>query len=133
MAGVNDFTELIAWQLANELRVRALELSTRPSVAGHPRYHSRLTGAAPLPPRHIAEGFARERSPEFARRVKIAKASEHDLLTLFGEARQRGFLSASECHEYRVPRASRDHRGQRADSLSGEQPWPPAVSASSAI
>ena len=100
MAGVNDFTELIAWQLANELRVRALELSTRPSVAGHARYHSRLTGAAALPPRHIAEGFARERSPEFARRVKIAKASEHELLTLFGEARQRGFLSASECREY---------------------------------
>jgi four helix bundle protein len=100
MAGVNDFTELIAWQLANELRVRALELSRRPSVAGHRRYHSRLTGTAALPPHHIAEGFARERSPEFARRVRIAKASEHELLTLFGEAHVHGFLSANECREY---------------------------------
>ena len=100
MAGVKDFTELIAWQLANELRTRALELSRRPDVAGHRRYRSRLTDAAASPPQHIAEGFGRFPHHEFAQQVRIAKASEHELLTLFNEARRRGFLSATESREY---------------------------------
>ena len=100
MAGVKDFTELIAWQLANELRARALELSRRPDVAGHRRYRSQLTDAAVSPPQRIAEGFGRYRRHEFAHQVRMAKASEHELLTLFNEARRRGFLSATESREY---------------------------------
>jgi four helix bundle protein len=100
MAGVNDFTELIAWQLANELQTRALELSERPSVLDHRRYRSRLTNAAASGPRQIADGFGRFKPQEFAHLVRAAKASECQVLDLFGEARRRGFLNDKESREY---------------------------------
>jgi four helix bundle protein len=100
MAGVNDFTELIAWQLANELQTRALELSERPSVLDHRRYRSRLTNAAASGPRQIADGFGRFKPHEFAHLVRAAKASECQVLDLFGEARRRGFLNEKESGEY---------------------------------
>ena len=100
MAAVKDVTELVAWQLANELWTHALELANRPPVAPHRRYRNQLIDAASAGPRHIAEGFGGFGPKEFADLVRVAKASEHELLELFGEARRRGFLNEKECGEY---------------------------------
>lgn len=107
MAGVKDFQELVAWQLANELRVLAVALSQRSGVAKHRRYCEQLTDAASSGARNIAEGFGRFKHQEFAQLVRVAKGSENELLDLFVEARQRGFLNDKELaeHEFLTRRA----------------------------
>jgi four helix bundle protein len=100
MAAVGDVKELLAWQLANELRGMALLLTEKPHVAQHRRYCKQLAHAAASGPRHIAEGFARDQHQEFAQLVRQAQASEGKLLALFAEAKRRGFLDERECGEY---------------------------------
>jgi four helix bundle protein len=96
MAGVRDFRELRAWQLANQLRVQAHVLVQRPGVAQHRKYCEQLTDAASSAARNIAEGFGRFRHREFAQLVRVAKGSEHEVLDLLLEAKQRGFTSEHE-------------------------------------
>ena len=99
MAAVQDVKELVAWQLADELRIRSLEFATRPGVREHVRYRDRLADAAALGPHLIAEGFERVEPKEFARRVRAARTAEQTLLALFGEGRRRGLLTERECGE----------------------------------
>ena len=100
MAAVQDVRELVAWQLADELRVRSLELATRPGVRQHRRYCERLLDAAAAGPRHIAEGFNRVEPKEFAQRVRVARAAEQTMLDLLGEGRRRRLLADHEWTEY---------------------------------
>ena len=93
---MRNFTDLVAWQLANELRGRAIEVSERPRVAANRRFRDQLADAASSAPRNIAEGYARFRPREFAQFVRIAKASECEVLDLFFEARQRSYINDRE-------------------------------------
>jgi four helix bundle protein len=105
--GVRDFKELVAWRLADELRVVVIEFCKRPMVVRQLRYRDQLTDAASSAPRNIAEGFGRFRHREFAQMVRIAKGSEHEVLDLLTEARHRGFLTSEEfdAHERLARRA----------------------------
>ncbi len=96
MSGARDFKELVAWQLADYLRLAILDLCRQPAVARHRRFCDQVTDAASSAARNIAEGFGRFRHREFAHLVRIAKASENEVLDLLTEARQRGFLSREE-------------------------------------
>ena len=100
MAGVGDFKELRAWQLASDLRARANALAQRPRVAKHRKYCDQLTDAASSAARNIAEGFGRCRHQEFAQLVRVAKGSQHEVLDLLIEARQRGFIDHREFGEH---------------------------------
>jgi hypothetical protein len=100
MAAVQDVKELLAWQLADELQIRSLELATRPGVREHRRYRERLLDAAAAGPRHIAEGFDRFEPNEFAQRVRAARAAELTILDLLSEGRRRRLLADHEWSEY---------------------------------
>lgn len=55
-----------------------------------------LREAARSGPRNIAEGFARYKHPDFARFVRIAKASEVELINHLQEAHESNYLTAGE-------------------------------------
>jgi four helix bundle protein len=54
-----DFTELIAWQLAQDLKVLVFTLVERPQIARDGDFVGQITDAARSGPRNIAEGFGR--------------------------------------------------------------------------
>ncbi|MDP1570646.1 MAG: four helix bundle protein [Vicinamibacterales bacterium] len=107
MAGVSRFEDLGAWQLANELKKRAYELCQRPLVARDFGFRNQLQDAAASGPRNIAEGFGRFRHADFARFVRIARASEQEVLNHFRDAVDRGYLTAEELPEF-------EHAARRA-------------------
>jgi four helix bundle protein len=96
MDGVFRFQDLIAWQLAIELKELAHGYAQRPAIQRDFKFHGQLVDAAASAPRNIAEGFGRVYHPEFARFAIIAKASEHEVLNHFIDAHQRRYLTDME-------------------------------------
>ncbi len=96
MKGVWRFQDLVAWQLAFQLKALADSLCARPDVRRDFKFHSQLSDAAASGPRNIAEGFGRHYHPEFARFARIAKASELEVLNHFTDARSKGYLTAAD-------------------------------------
>ena len=94
--GFRRFEEIVAWQLADKLCAQVWEISQRPSFGRDERLRSQLIDAGRSGPRNIAEGFARWNHRDFARFVRIGKASEAELLNHFKEARRSGHISAKE-------------------------------------
>ncbi len=69
------FTELVCWQLSNELKARVYDLIARPRVARDFKFCDQIRESARSAPANIAEGFGKFDPPEFARYLKIAKGS----------------------------------------------------------
>ena len=107
MHGVYRFEDLVAWKLAHELKLLAYRLCERPRVARDYKFHTQLQDAAASAPRNSAEGFARVTHPDFARFVRIARASESEVLNHFRDAVDRGYLAADElpAHEHAARKA----------------------------
>ncbi len=99
MASVRRFQDLVAWQLARDLKLLAYDLCRRPGVQRNFTLHDQLKDAARSAPRNIAEGFGRFKHADFAR-VRIAKASEAELLNHFLDARDSGHLEEQELQKY---------------------------------
>ena len=102
VAGLHDFREFAAWQRAEELRVHVQEFLLRPGLRARFRRADQLDDAAAAAPRNIAEGFGRFKPRQFAQFVRIAKGSETEVLNILAEARQSGFLSATDFEMYEV-------------------------------
>ncbi len=96
MAGFRDFREIVAWQMARELKLLADQLLSRPAAAQDFKFRDQLSDAARSGPRNIAEGFARFKHKEFAQFARIAKGSEAEVLNHFIDATDRGYLSPEE-------------------------------------
>ncbi len=90
------FVDLIAWQLARELKLAVYDLIKRPVVASDGDFVRQISDAAASGPRNIAEGFARFNRREFAQFLKIAIASEEEVRNHFIDAFDRGYISAAE-------------------------------------
>jgi hypothetical protein len=58
--GANDFTELIAWQRADELERFALEMIKRPALAVDETFCEQTSDCASSGPRKIAEGHGKQ-------------------------------------------------------------------------
>jgi four helix bundle protein len=96
VAGFKDFREIAAWQLAHELKLVADALLAKPGVRRLFKYCDQLSDSARSGPRNIAEGFARYRHKEFAHFVRIAKASEAEVLNHFIDAHDLRLMSDDE-------------------------------------
>jgi four helix bundle protein len=107
MHGINDFRELVAWQLAHQLKLLAHALCERPAVKARFRFRDQLSDAAESAPSNIAEAFGRYYHPEGAQFARIAKASEVEVLNHFIHAHDKGWLSDEEFrrHEHAVKKA----------------------------
>ena len=93
MPGFKSFKEFGAWQLAYQLRRAVRPLCRRTLEARDFKLHEQIRDAARSATRNIAEGFGRFSHADFANFVRIAKASEVELLDHFNEAFDSGYLN----------------------------------------
>ena len=88
-----DFTELVCWQLAHELSIFILDVTSRPAAKPNRRFCEQADDAASSATRNIAEGFGRYDHKEFAQFVKIALGSLNETRNNIIEAFDRGYIS----------------------------------------
>ena len=91
-----DFTELIAWQRADDLERFALDMIKRPLLARDQTFCKQTSDAAASAPRNIAEGHGRFAPAQFANFLRIAIASEQETRNQIIKAWQRGAITDSE-------------------------------------
>jgi four helix bundle protein len=96
MKKVCRLQDLVAWQLAVELRRLTHRYCEKPAIKRDFRFHDNLADAASSAPRNIAEGYGRKYHREFARFAIIARASEQEVLECLAEARDRGYIDTIE-------------------------------------
>ena len=71
---VRRYQDLVAWQLADELKRKVYELVDNSSARNDFKFRDQIRDSASSAPTNIAEGFGYYRHPEFARHVRIAKS-----------------------------------------------------------
>ena len=98
MSGWTSVNEIVAYQLAIELRDKVLALIDNGTIPHNFKYRDQLTAAARSVPANIAEGFERYKHGQFGYHAGVAKGSLGELETHLGEARTRNLIS-KECHE----------------------------------
>jgi four helix bundle protein len=96
MAGFRDFREIAAWQLAHQLKLRVDLFLLSPDFRRHYRFTEQLSDAVRSGPRNIAEGFGRYRHREFAQFVRVAKASEVEVLNHLIDAQDQRLITTDE-------------------------------------
>jgi four helix bundle protein len=96
MAGFKDFREIVAWQLAHQLRVRIDVFLCCPDFRRHFKCCEQLRGAARSAPQNIAEGHGRLKHREFAHFVRIAKGSEAKVLNHLMDAHDQRLITTDE-------------------------------------
>jgi four helix bundle protein len=92
----HDVTEIAAWQLAHRLNLRVDLFLLSPDFKRHYRRADQLSDAVRSGPRNIAEGFGRYHHREFAHFVRIAKASEAEVLNHLIDAQDQRLITADE-------------------------------------
>jgi four helix bundle protein len=93
MAGARDFTELQAWQLADQVRVEIDRITGTSAFRRHPKLREQLLDAADSACSNTAEGFARFKPKDFARFVRISRGSLSEILDRLISARRRGLIN----------------------------------------
>lgn len=91
-----DFTELIAWQLADELEQFVQEMIKRPVLARDKTFCEQASDAAASAPRNIAEGHGRFAPAQFANFLRITIGSEQETRNQIIKAWKRGGITDSE-------------------------------------
>jgi four helix bundle protein len=95
MAGATRHEELIAWQLADQIRIRVLDITKRDGFAKDLKLRSQTEDAANSVCRNIAEGFSCKHV-EFARFLKISRRSLNELRDAFRGAQLKQYVTASD-------------------------------------
>jgi four helix bundle protein len=96
MKGVHRFQDLVAWQLADQLRVIVIAYLSNPSLKRDFKLHAQLSDAASSAPKNIAEGFGRKSHRDFVRFCYISRGSEEEIIDSLVEARQKGYITDAE-------------------------------------
>jgi four helix bundle protein len=96
MAGARHYSELVAWQLADELRQLVFALTNRPGFARDLKAAGQTDDAVNSICRNIAEGFGCESHKEFARYLEIARRSLNELLDELRGAELKGYVSTAD-------------------------------------
>ena len=96
MTAFHDYREIVAWQLAHQLTLRIDLYLLSPDFRRHYRFSDQLSDAVRSGPRNIAEGFGRYRHREFAHFVRVAKASEAEVLNHLIDAQDERLITADE-------------------------------------
>jgi four helix bundle protein len=91
--GVRRYQDLVAWQLADELKKKVYELVDNSPACNDRRFCDQIKDSAASAPSNISEGFAYYRHGEFARHVRIAKASETETHNHLGDGVDRRYWS----------------------------------------
>lgn len=94
-----DFTELICWQLATELKAGVHNMIARPAVAKDLNFCDQIRQSARSAPANIAEGFGRYDPPEFRRYLGIAVGSLKETQNHLRDALGLRYINLEECRE----------------------------------
>ena len=95
MGGATRHEELIAWQLADQIRIHVLDLTKHDGFAKDLKLRSQTEDAANSVCRNIAEGFSCKHI-EFARFLKISRRSLNELRDAFRGAQLKQYVTASD-------------------------------------
>jgi four helix bundle protein len=79
MAGARHFSQLVAWQLADALRVEILKLTQGTACASDWKFRQQLEDAIDSVCRNIAEGFGADTHGQFAWFLRIARRSLNEV------------------------------------------------------
>src|SRR3954454_12595372 len=96
--GVTDFGDLVAWQLADELRREVIAFTEQGAVPHDFKFCSQIRDASSSACRNTSEGFGRFRPSENARFLEYAHASLSQVQDGLIEARQKKFIT-DELHD----------------------------------
>lgn len=92
-AVARHFTEMVVWQLADEVRQQTFGLTARPAFKSDLKLHSQTEEAAHSVCRNIAEGFGCTTHREMARFVVIARRSLNELQDALIGASQKRYIT----------------------------------------
>jgi four helix bundle protein len=97
MAGFKTFEEIIAWQLAHELKVRVDQFLGRAEFKRKFKFVDQLSDAVRSAPRNIAEGHMRGfKHKEFAQFLRIARGSLGEVLNHLLDAYEQTLITEDE-------------------------------------
>ena len=102
MSGARHFSELVIWQLGDELRRRTFAFTSRPRFVRDVKLHAQTEDAVNSLCRNIAEGFGADTHREFARFVRIARRSLNELQDAFTAAGEKGYVTDEDLREPRL-------------------------------
>lgn len=94
--GAHHHTELIVWQLADQLRTRIYPLTNCVPFARDFKLREQTEDAVGSICRNISERFGRHSHPEFARFLEIAVSSLNEVEDCLRDAELKNYLTAGE-------------------------------------
>jgi len=96
MRAATRFTDLLVWQLADELRIETIQLTKRPEYNRNFRLREQTDDAIDSVCRNIAEGFAADTHGQFAWFLRVSKRSLDELKDAYHSAEQKRLLTAAD-------------------------------------
>lgn len=91
--GVERYEDLLAWQLANELKIRVYELVDNSPARSDRKFSDQIKDAASSGPRNLSEGFGSYGHGNFARYTRIARSSLIETHNHVKDGADRGYWS----------------------------------------
>jgi four helix bundle protein len=88
--GIRRYQDLVAWQLANELKQKVYALADATTARDDRRFCEQIRDSSASAPRNLAEGFGCYLHPDFARYTRTAKASLVETHNHLGDGVDRG-------------------------------------------
>jgi four helix bundle protein len=96
MSGARHYRELIAWQLADQLRVDVFKFTRREPFTRDLKHRGQTEDAIDSVCRNIAEGFPCESHDEFARFLEISMRSLNELFDSLRSAQLKCYVTSDE-------------------------------------
>ena len=96
---VTRYEDLIAWQLATQLRKRVIELTAKAPVCNDRRFCDQTRSATASVTANIAEGFGRYTRPDFVRFLRYARGSAYETREWLRDGKDRGHFNEGEFSE----------------------------------
>ena len=99
MSGVNDFRDLICWQLATELSDLVDRMTDSGPVTRDFTLRNQIRDSAASAPANISEGWGRYYANQNAPYVRIAKSSLDETLNHLLKGKRRRYFSAEDFND----------------------------------
>ena len=96
MRAARFFTDLLVWQIADELRAVTLELTARPHIARRYKFRDQVDDAVDSICRNIAEGFKGDTHGQFAAFLRVSRRSLDELRDAYWSIEQKRLATQSE-------------------------------------
>jgi len=96
MATIEHHEDLVAWQLATELKERVFEITARAAVLKHRDFCEQIQTSSRSAPANLAEGFWRYSPRDNARFVRIALGSLGETANHLRDAWKENYITEDE-------------------------------------